>query len=627
MTSLDKPKESYKISERQSFNAEPYGFETFTSTHLADYLKQTSGAGDPSPQGSPDPEPMDAPFQDPDVLVYNDAVNSQNNVDMASTTNGDLYIVYDHDPGSGNRDVYVSKSTDAGATWNQRNIATDGGEDEYCPTIGADYSPSAGAELLYSFYTADQLEFRYSSDGDTWNLVDFGGGVSPFQGTCPDMDVMGDFIVVVGETVSPGDGRDTFRVLYTVDGSSWTSYYFNMWGGAWVYQPRVSIQSYDDVLLEGDVVSTMTFHDQSDPNPANWAYDAVLTDATLTGDLATDDWGIFYTMSGVPNLDPVYPDVEANGLEVIFNTGIYNPSVLPLTVHYTWCLFADDVTDIGSASWDYCAGTGFIAFDGGDAKDVKYVSFYRESTAVHAVWLNGTDINYYYSANGGLNFEGNSLAGGDPYKVNMPGVGTAVDAWRSPEVLNVGGKPCVAWHDTRGSNSIYFNTLGNVAFYEISTNPLIWDLWVQEVGDPAGPYPPPYSYLWTGGSVHDVETIGFFEIVDDTRYNFVDWDDGSLTNPTTITVAPPNRIVANYQTEYYLDMVNPGGITTPAAGYQLAGATVTIEAFAPAAPPGAQYIWIGWTGVGSGSYSGPMNPCTNCVVLHRQHLQAHSTSG
>jgi hypothetical protein len=100
------------------------------------------------------------------------------------------------------------------------------------------------------------------------------------------------------------------------------------------------------------------------------------------------------------------------------------------------------------------------------------------------------------------------------------------------------------------------------------------------------------------------------------------WDDGSTMNPHTITVDPVDPdIVCIYDVEYYLDMINPGGTTNPPSGYQPNDTFVTIEAFAPAAPPGARYIWQGWTGIGLGSYTGTLNPCVSCVYMNESATQ------
>jgi hypothetical protein len=205
-------------------------------------------------------------------------------------------------------------------------------------------------------------------------------------------------------------------------------------------------------------------------------------------------------------------------------------------------------------------------------------------------------------------------------KVNEPGTGTALDKWHSPDITIFGGKPGVVWHDTRGNGSVYFQTWMNFVLYTIDTKPRIWDIWCREVGD--GWHPPSYSYLWAVGSQHDIECIPSYEVPNDTWYNFSHWDDGNTSNPHTITVSQGDPdIVAIYYVEYYLTMINPGGTTTPISGYQPEGAVLTIEAFSPTAPPGGRYMWLGWTGIGPGSYTGPLNPCVDCVTMNASVTQ------
>jgi hypothetical protein len=65
-------------------------------------------------------------------------------------------------------------------------------------------------------------------------------------------------------------------------------------------------------------------------------------------------------------------------------------------------------------------------------------------------------------------------------------------------------------------------------------------------------------------------------------------------------------------------MVTNFGTTTPAVGstWYNAGATVTISATAPGAGGGERYVWNGWTGTGSGSYTGTNNPANNAVTMN-----------
>ncbi len=556
------------------------------------------GEDDPSPAGTIDPEPMDAPFLPNDVLVYNDIVNSEKNVSLAKTSNGTLYAAYDHDIGTGLRDVYVSKSTDGGSTWAKRDIAVDAAEDESCPSIAGDYSPNFGSDILYAWYSNPTFEFAWSLDGDTWSIEDFGGGETWWEDVrCPYVDVRGDFVVIVSEDLSPIDGRDNWRILYTLDGMSWTMYYWNMWPGAWVYQPRVSIMDDDEIFVVMDV------YDKSDPDPGNWFHDTVMAHGTLTNDFLSDSWDSFLFITGIENLALTSPTVEAFGQRVTLAQEVYNPGIAPLSTSLIYCLWTPDFGKVGGANWYPCEdGIGYIAYDLTETKNQKYPSFYQEDGELHFSWLNGTDINYRFSPDGGFEW----LTG--PMKVNDPGSSTVMDAWHSPDVISDKGRPYIAWHDTRGSDDIYFQTFETNRWYGIRTDQSQPGLQVREVGDSW--HSSSAYYLWGDGSSHDVEAQSSYEIPADTRYSFSHWDDGQLVNPATVTVSDSSfNITAQYDLEFWLEMM--GGTTNPPTGWRQAYTWINLSASPPAAPPGGQYIFMGW----SGDFTGMDNPCVDCVYM------------
>lgn len=573
----------------------------------------------PTPTAEPDPTPTDAPFLANDVLVYSDA-DSQRNVSMAHFDNGDLLVAYDHfDAVDGNRDVYASMSTDGGGTWNDYPIAADAGEDEACGSIAGDYSPGFGTEMFYSFYNNPTLEFSYSTDGMLWTPVDYG---ATFWTTvsCPYVVVDGDFVFLAAQKYDDVQlFQDTWYILYSLDAFQTTlaGYFWLMWDDGLSYRPRATS------LGQGLIMAAVDIYDQTDPNPANWWHDTLMAYGELQGDVALDDWAYWVWGSGFSNQVYSDPTIASDGAGAVsFTQTVLDPlGPWPFTTSQLFCAWTDSVTASG-ATWTGCNDNMWIlAFDPADTKDQKYPHFHREGSTVHAVWVNGTDINYKYSPDGGSDWIGDP-ATDDPYKVNEAGVGTHLDEWHSPDVDFAGGKPVVAWHDDRGGDDIYFQTFGNVVIYTIDTQPRLWDLWVREATTPDAWHPPPFGYLWGVGTQWDVETIGNYEIPNDTRYTFNTWDDGSGLNPHLITVdGVDNDIVAIYDVEYWLEMINPGGTTTPVSGYQPAGSMVTIEAFPPAAPPGGQYVWIGWTGIGPGCYTGPLNPCTNCVTMNATATQ------
>jgi uncharacterized repeat protein (TIGR02543 family) len=62
--------------------------------------------------------------------------------------------------------------------------------------------------------------------------------------------------------------------------------------------------------------------------------------------------------------------------------------------------------------------------------------------------------------------------------------------------------------------------------------------------------------------------------------------------------------------EYQLTTSTNYGAVLPANGSHDIGSTVILAAAPPTAPPGEQYVFVGWTGTGTGSYSGPNNPAS-----------------
>jgi hypothetical protein len=86
----------------------------------------------------------------------------------------------------------------------------------------------------------------------------------------------------------------------------------------------------------------------------------------------------------------------------------------------------------------------------------------------------------------------------------------------------------------------------------------------------------------------------------------------SGTVSTAATVAP------SYLHQYQLTMIANFGTTNPVTGtWETAGSTVTITATAPTPVNGSeQYVWDGWTGTGTISYTGTNNPATNAVTMN-----------
>jgi peptidoglycan/xylan/chitin deacetylase (PgdA/CDA1 family) len=96
------------------------------------------------------------------------------------------------------------------------------------------------------------------------------------------------------------------------------------------------------------------------------------------------------------------------------------------------------------------------------------------------------------------------------------------------------------------------------------------------------------------------------------RYVWLGWTGsgaGSYSganNPASITLNGQILETAMWRHEFKLSLSVMNGNTTPSAGdyWYEAGSTVNIEALSSAEGSGERYAWAGWTGTGTGSYSG-----------------------
>jgi len=74
------------------------------------------------------------------------------------------------------------------------------------------------------------------------------------------------------------------------------------------------------------------------------------------------------------------------------------------------------------------------------------------------------------------------------------------------------------------------------------------------------------------------------------------------------TVNAPLTITGAYKTQYYLSMFTNYGTVSPSSGWYDAGSVVAVSATAPSVIAGERYVWLGWTGTGTISYTGMDNP-------------------
>jgi hypothetical protein len=115
------------------------------------------------------------------------------------------------------------------------------------------------------------------------------------------------------------------------------------------------------------------------------------------------------------------------------------------------------------------------------------------------------------------------------------------------------------------------------------------------------------TFSWAVGSHHTIGTSSPQSGGAGTRYVYDSWNDGGLGQTHSITVpAVAATYTAFFDTQYLLTMgAGTGGTVGPASGYHNSAAVVSISA-----TPNIGYNFTGWTGSGSGSYSGLSNPAS-----------------
>ncbi|MEM0288289.1 MAG: hypothetical protein QXG05_09025, partial [Nitrososphaerota archaeon] len=118
----------------------------------------------------------------------------------------------------------------------------------------------------------------------------------------------------------------------------------------------------------------------------------------------------------------------------------------------------------------------------------------------------------------------------------------------------------------------------------------------------------PISFSWQSGSQHSFSWASPINGGQGTQFIWQSTSGLSNAQSGTITVTGSGSITGNYGTQYYLTMsASPSseGSVSPASGWYNAGSQVTITA-----TPNSGYNFAGWSGSGSGSYSGSNNPAT-----------------
>jgi Divergent InlB B-repeat domain len=115
------------------------------------------------------------------------------------------------------------------------------------------------------------------------------------------------------------------------------------------------------------------------------------------------------------------------------------------------------------------------------------------------------------------------------------------------------------------------------------------------------------TFSWSSGSSHTIATTSPQNGGAGVRYVWANWTDCQAISHA-ITPITNMTYIATFTTQYYLTMSHgTGGTVSPSSGWRNSGAAISISA-TPTNNSSVRYNFSGWTGTGTGSYSGTNNP-------------------
>lgn len=150
------------------------------------------------------------------------------------------------------------------------------------------------------------------------------------------------------------------------------------------------------------------------------------------------------------------------------------------------------------------------------------------------------------------------------------------------------------------STNFIFNIVSNLVSVIVQPNPA--GRWFAVDGTN---YSTAQNFLWVAGSNHALATLSPQSGATGVQYAWSSWSDGgAISHGVSATVN--TNFTANFMPQYFLAInAGTGGSVSPASLWTNSGAVLTIVATASNG-----YAFGGWTGSGSGAYSGSNNPAT-----------------
>ncbi len=167
-------------------------------------------------------------------------------------------------------------------------------------------------------------------------------------------------------------------------------------------------------------------------------------------------------------------------------------------------------------------------------------------------------------------------------------------------------------------NGVFIHSIPDFVTVKVSTNPAGRTFSVDGVN-----YTSAQTFHWEPSSTHSLATASPQLAGAGTQYVWTSWsNDGSMSQD--VSPAINTTYVANFTKQYQLTMTTvPNGTTSPPGGWYEAGASFLITA-----TPDPGFGFNGWSGTGSGSYSGWANPVSvkmNAPVTETPSFSANVT--
>jgi hypothetical protein len=117
-------------------------------------------------------------------------------------------------------------------------------------------------------------------------------------------------------------------------------------------------------------------------------------------------------------------------------------------------------------------------------------------------------------------------------------------------------------------------------------------------------YVAPQTFGWYAGSVHTIASDSVQNETAGSRYCWAGWNDGGARRHAVTAPSVDATYAASFTEQFLLTLnAGPGGSVSPPSGWRDSASVVSI-----AATPSLGYSFTGWSGVGPGSLSGPLNP-------------------